>query len=191
MTREVCRLLDAAGFSVVLVETVGSGQVDVEIRDVATTNVVVLVPHLGDEVQTLKAGLFEIADVFCINKSDLPGAERARHDLAEMAALGSADPNWRPPIVVTSSIEPWSGVEELWEAIDAHERYLDASGERLRGERRRLTQEILALTRDRIEDDLAHDPTLPSRVEPVLRHTMDPETAARRWWTERRNAPRG
>ncbi len=185
-TREVTRLLDAAGFSLVLVETVGSGQVDVEIRDVATTSVVVLVPHLGDDVQTLKAGLFEIADVFCVNKSDLPGADRARHDLAEVAALGSTDPNWKPPIVTTSTMEPASGISELWEAIEAHERYLDSSGERIRGERRRLTQEILALARDRIEDDLAHDPALAMLVEPVLQRKVDPETAARRMWTARR-----
>jgi LAO/AO transport system kinase len=185
-TREVTRLLDAAGFSLVLVETVGSGQVDVEIRDVATTSVVVLVPHLGDDVQTLKAGLFEIADVFCVNKSDLPGAERARHDLAEVAALGSTDPNWRPPIVNTSTVEPPSGIVELWEAIEAHEQYLDSSGERVRGERRRLTQEILALARDRIEDDLARDPRLAKQVEPVLQRKVDPETAARRLWSERR-----
>lgn len=185
-TREVARLLDAAGFSVVLVETVGSGQVDVEIRDVATTSVVVLVPHLGDEVQTLKAGLFEIADIFCVNKSDLPGAERARRDLAEVAALGSVDPNWRPPIVTTSTVDPPSGVAELWGAIEAHEHYLDESGERLRGERRRLTQEILALARDRIEDDLAQDPALARQVEPSLERRIDPETAARRLWGQRR-----
>jgi LAO/AO transport system kinase len=76
-TREVARLLDAFGMDVVLVETVGSGQVDVEVREVASTSVVVVVPHLGDDVQTLKAGLFEIADVFCVNKGDLPGADAA------------------------------------------------------------------------------------------------------------------
>lgn len=185
-TREVTRLLDAAGFSVVLVETVGSGQVDVEIRDVATTSVVVLVPHLGDEVQTLKAGLFEIADVFCVNKADLPGADRARRDLEEVASLGSVDPNWKPPIVTTSTVEPASGIPELWAAIEAHERYLDASGERVHGERRRLTQEVLAFARDRIEEDLAHDPSLERRIDPVLARQVDPETAARRWWSERR-----
>lgn len=185
-TREVTRLLDAAGFSIVLVETVGSGQVDVEIRDVATTSVVVLVPHLGDEVQTLKAGLFEIADVFCVNKADLPGADRARRDLEEVTSLGSVDPDWRPPIVTTSTFEPAQGIPELWAAVEAHERYLDASGGRERGERHRLTQEILAFTRDRIEQDLAQDPSLPQRVEPVLQHRVDPETAARRWWAERR-----
>ena len=98
-TREVARLLDAAGFDVVLVETVGSGQVDIAIRDIASTSVVVLVPHLGDEVQTLKAGLFEIADVFCVNKADLPGADLARKDLAELVGLGAgrsgSDPGGR------------------------------------------------------------------------------------------------
>ena len=185
-TREVTRLLDAAGFQIILVETVGSGQVDVEIRDVATTSVVVLVPHLGDDVQTLKAGLFEIADVFCVNKCDLPGADRARRDLAEVAALGSIDPKWKPPIVTTSTFDPVQGIVELWEAIVSHERYLDTSGERLHGERRRLTQEIISLARDRIEEDLSHDPSLPSRVEPVLGRKVDPETAARRWLVDRR-----
>ncbi|MCL4308810.1 MAG: methylmalonyl Co-A mutase-associated GTPase MeaB [Candidatus Thermoplasmatota archaeon] len=184
-TREVARLLEAAGFGIVLVETVGSGQVDVEIRQVATTSVVVLVPHLGDEVQTLKAGLFEIADVFCVNKSDLPGADRARRDLAELASLGSVDPGWRVPVVATSTTIP-SGIPELWQAIEAHEHYLDSSGKRLEGERRRLTQEILALAESRFVADLSRDPSLPRRVEPVLAHRIDPETAARRWWQERR-----
>ena len=105
-TREVVRVLDAIGFGVVLVETVGSGQVDVEIREIASTNIVVLVPHLGDEVQTLKAGLFEIADVFAINKSDLPGADLAERDLAEFASLGPGPDGWRPRVVRTSTLAP-------------------------------------------------------------------------------------
>ena len=188
-TREVARVLDAVGFSFVLVETVGSGQVDVEIRDVATTSVVVLVPHLGDEVQTLKAGLFEIADVFCVNKADLPGADRARRDLSDLAALGSGDAGWKPPIIMASTVDPPQGIEDLWSAIEAHERYLDESGERLKGERRRLTQEILALARDQIERDLARDASLADVVEPVLRHEVDPESAARRWVRARRTTP--
>ncbi len=122
-TRDVARLLEAAGFDVVLVETVGSGQVDVAIRDVASTRIVVLVPHLGDEVQTLKAGLFEIADVFCVNKSDLPGAETAERDLAELASLGPAPDGWRSRIVRTSTVVP-SGIPELWKAVEAHERFV-------------------------------------------------------------------
>ncbi len=184
-TREVTRLLEAAGFDIVLVETVGSGQVDVEIREVATTSVVVLVPHLGDEVQTLKAGLFEIADVFCVNKAELPGADRARRDLSELAGLGSVDPDWTVPVVATSTVTH-AGVSELWQAIEAHEHYLDSSGKRVERERGRLTREILALTEGRFAADLSSDPSLARRVEPVLAHKQDPETAARRWWLERR-----
>ncbi|MGI0140433.1 MAG: methylmalonyl Co-A mutase-associated GTPase MeaB [Thermoplasmata archaeon] len=183
-TREVVRLVEAAGFGIVLVETVGSGQVDVEIREVATTSVVVLVPHLGDEVQTLKAGLFEIADVFCVNKSDLPGADRARRDLGELVSLGTAEPGWTPPVLATSTLVP-SGIRELWEAIAGHEAYLDASGRRKEGERRRLLLEIRSIARDRFESELDRDPALGRLIEPVLEHRLDPERAADRWWSQR------
>ncbi|HXQ79152.1 MAG TPA: methylmalonyl Co-A mutase-associated GTPase MeaB, partial [Thermoplasmata archaeon] len=143
-TREVSRLLDAAGFDVILVETVGSGQVDVAIRDIASTSIVVVVPHLGDEVQTLKAGLFEIADIFCVNKVDLPGADLAKRDLAELVTLGGRANGWAPPVVGTSTVEP-CGIDELWEDVLAHEKFLDASGERTRGERKRLSSEIVGL----------------------------------------------
>ncbi len=148
-TREVARLLDAAGFDVVLVETVGSGQVDIAIRDIASTSVVVLVPHLGDEVQTLKAGLFEIADVFCVNKADLPGADLARKDLAELVGLGAGRSGWTP-VVVSTSTSPPSGVDALWAAVEAHERFLDTSGRRVVEERRRLSAEIVELVRERV-----------------------------------------
>jgi len=139
-TREVSRLLDAAGFDVILVETVGSGQVDVAIRDIASTSIVVVVPHLGDEVQTLKAGLFEIADIFCVNKVDLPGAELAKRDLAELVTLGGRASAWAPPIVGTSTVEP-TGIDELWNDVMAHEKFLDSlangSGENASACRRR------------------------------------------------------
>jgi len=182
-TREVVRLVEAAGFDVVLVETVGSGQVDVAIRDVATTRVVVLVPHLGDEVQTLKAGLFEIADVFCVNKSDLPGAERAERDLSELAALGPAPDGWRASVVRTSTVTP-SGVADLWRAIEAHERFLDSGDRRAAAERLRLTREIVERARDRISDDLvarlSREPELRGLLDRVAARTLDPRAAADR-----------
>jgi LAO/AO transport system kinase len=182
-TREVSRLLDAAGFDVVLVETVGSGQVDVAIRDIASTSIVVLVPHLGDEVQTLKAGLFEIADIFCVNKVDLPGAEQAKRDLSELVSLGGRPSEWEPPIVGTSTVEP-QGIEELWNDVVAHEKFLDASGERTRGERKRLSSEIVGLARDRIGrellDRLERDPSLRRLLDQVVARRIDPRTAADR-----------
>ncbi|MFY9717214.1 MAG: methylmalonyl Co-A mutase-associated GTPase MeaB [Thermoplasmata archaeon] len=182
-TREAVRLLEAAGFDVILVETVGSGQVDVSIRDVATTRVVVLVPHLGDEVQTLKAGLFEIADVFCVNKSDLPGAERAERDLSELAALGPARDGWRPTVVRTSAVLP-SGIGELWQSIRAHETFLDDAHLRADAERTRLAREIVERARDRLSTDLVRrlekDPELRSLLDRVAARSLDPRSAADR-----------
>jgi len=182
-TRQVARLMDAAGFDVVLVETVGSGQVDLAIRDVASTSVVVLVPHLGDEVQTLKAGLFEIADVFCVNKSDLPGADLARKDLAELVSLGAARSAWTPKVVLTSTTQP-SGVDALWTAISDHEKFLDTSGRRAVEERRRLSVEIVELVRERVGRDLAerldHDPDLRGLLDEVVTRKIDPSLAADR-----------
>jgi GTPase len=180
-TREVARLLDAAGFDVILVETVGSGQVDVAIRAIATTSVVVLVPHLGDEVQTLKAGLFEIADVFCVNKSDLPGADRAIKDLSDLVGLGAGRDGWAAPVVATSTVEP-SGIPELWNAVVAHEAFLDASGHRAAEERRRLAEEIATRLRDRVGREtvarIERDPDLRQVLDRVQARETDPTTAA-------------
>jgi LAO/AO transport system kinase len=180
-TREVVRLLEAAGFDVVFVETVGSGQVDVTIRGIASTSVVVVVPHLGDEVQTLKAGLFEIADVFCVNKADLPGAELAAKDLSELVALGAARDGWAPPIVPTSTTTP-SGIDELWTAVEAHEKFLDASGQRTQRERARLSGEITDRVKDRVGREVAvrldRDPELRRLLDRVVARSLDPAGAA-------------
>jgi len=191
-TLETARLLDAAGFDVVFVETVGSGQVDLAIREIASTSVVVLVPHLGDEVQTMKAGLFEIADVFCVNKTDLPGAEIAKKDLADLVSLGPSASGWAPPIVGTSTTSP-AGIDELWTAVEAHERFLDTSGERSAGERNRLAAEIVGLVRDRVGRELARelgqDPSLRTLLDEVVRRTLDPRTAADRLFRGVRRGP--
>jgi LAO/AO transport system kinase len=186
-TRQAARLLEAAGFDVVFVETVGAGQVDVAIRQVATTNVVVLVPHLGDEVQTLKAGLFEIADVFCVNKSDLPGSEVAARDLSELVALGAGPDRWAAPIVRTSTTMPL-GIEDLWTAIAAHETYLDSSGQRAAGERQRLADEIVGRLRDRVGRELTRrferDPELRALLDQVVARRTDPASAADRLYRD-------
>ncbi len=190
-TREVARLLEAAGFSLIFVETVGSGQVDVAIREVATTSVVVLVPHLGDEVQTLTAGLFEIADVFDVNKSDLPGAERAARDLSELASLGRSADGWSPRIVRTWTTAPM-GLDELWAAIEAHERFLDDSGARATGERRRLAHEIAERVRERVGRDvvgrLQRDRELRDLLDRVAARGIDPASAADRLYRDRYRA---
>ena len=182
-TRDVVRLLEAAGFDVVLVETVGSGQVDVAIREVATTRVVVLVPHLGDQVQTMKAGLFEIADIFCVNKSDLPGVETAERDLSELASLGPAPDGWRSRIVRTSTVVP-SGIAELWAAVEAHERFRADSPAHAAELRRRIEEEIVGRVRDILSREVAErletDPSLRKLVDRVVARELDPRSAADR-----------
>lgn len=191
-TLETSRLLDAAGFDVVFIETVGSGQVDLAIREIATTRVVVLVPHLGDEVQTLKAGLFEIADVFCVNKVDLPGAETAKKDLTELVSLAPASAGWAPAVVGTSTTVP-NGIDALWEAIAAHESFLDSSGTRGAGERHRLAAEIVGLVRDQVgrelTEKLEHDPALRRLLDQVVARSLDPRTAAERLLAGSRRTP--
>jgi LAO/AO transport system kinase len=188
-TREVVRLLDAAGFDVVLVETVGSGQVDIEIRDIASTSVVVLVPHLGDEVQTLKAGLFEIADVFCVNKSDLAGADLAARDLSELVGLGAPRDGWRPAVVVTSARDG-TGIAELWTAVAAHESFLDADPRRrAAGERTRVATELVELVRDRYTESAREELSDASRsrwLDDVTARRVDPRTAADRIFERQR-----
>jgi len=186
-TRETVRLLDAFGMDVILVETVGSGQADVEIHDVASTSIVVVVPHLGDEVQSLKAGLFEIADVFCVNKSDLPGAESAARYLSELTQLVSSKEAWRPLVIQTSTTVP-SGVPELWDAVLAHEAFLDADGSRRVRDRQRLTKEILGLVRERVDARLAtaleREPDLQALLDRVVARQIDPYMAADRLLAE-------
>lgn len=191
-TRETVRLLDAFGMDVILVETVGSGQADVEIREVASTSVVVVVPHLGDEIQSLKAGLFEIADVFCVNKSDLPGADSAARYLTEMTQLVPEKGAWRPVVVLTSTTIP-SGVSDLWDAVLRHEAFLDANGSRRVRARRQLTDEILGLVRERVDarlaSVLAQEPDLQALLDRVVAREIDPYSAADRLLAEVRREP--
>lgn len=140
-TPQAVRVLDAAGIPWVIIETVGVGQVEVEIVDAADTTIVVVNPGWGDAVQANKAGLMEIADIFVINKADRPGAADTRRDLEQMLELGANPDPWRPPIVATVAPEG-DGADELWAAIGAHHQYLEASGKL--GARRadRLTDEL-------------------------------------------------
>ena len=143
--REAIRVLDAVGFPWVLLETVGVGQVEVEVAGAADTTVVVLNPGWGDAVQASKAGLLEIADVFAINKADRPGVDDARRDLEHMLDLAAPDDAaWRPPIVPVVATEG-TGVEDLWSAVLAHRTWLSESGRLERKRQERLVDELHGL----------------------------------------------
>ncbi len=173
------RLMMATGRKLVLIETVGVGQVEVEIAGAADTTVVVVNPGWGDAVQANKAGLMEIADVFVINKSDRPGADDTERDLNYMLDL-SGHPDWRPPICRTVASEG-TGLDELAEAVDHHRQYLADSGEgerrrraRQRQELRRVLDELVAARIGSLEGSTAFDRQLAA----IERYEVDPWTAA-------------
>ncbi len=177
-TLEAVRVLDAVGWPWVVIETVGVGQVEVEVAEAADTTVVVVNPGWGDAVQANKAGLLEIADVFVINKADRPGVEETRSDLERMLNL-TDDGGWRPPVVVTTALTG-GGVPELWAAIGAHRAHLDAThtlaprrAARVGAE---LTHILMALLLERAQDRAGV--ALDELTEAVVNRTIDPWTAA-------------
>jgi LAO/AO transport system kinase len=149
-TPEAVRVLVASGMPLVLVETVGVGQVEVEIAGAADTTVVVVNPGWGDAVQAAKAGLLEVADVFVINKADRPGADETARDLENMLDLGPADAGWRPPIVHTVATSG-EGTEEVWSAVRNHRDYLSESGLLDQRRHQRLLDELRRVVTARIE----------------------------------------
>lgn len=180
-TPEAIRMLDAVGRAWILVETVGVGQVEVEIAGKADTTVVVLNPGWGDSVQANKAGLMEIADIFVINKADRKGVEETRRDIEQMLELSDLSHDaWRPPIIATVG-NTGQGVPELWDAIVEHREAIEASGELKKRRDFRLREELREIVARRLEQR-AREITTGDRWEElqagVLNHTIDPWSAA-------------
>ena len=140
-TSDVLRILEGGGFERLILETVGVGQSEIEIMQISDTVVVVLNPGTGDGIQAIKAGIMEVADVFVINKSDLPGAERLKSDVEMMLNLSCHGKAWRPPVVLTSTINQ-KGVETLREKIEAHQSYMLESGLRDKHRMERVRQDV-------------------------------------------------
>jgi LAO/AO transport system kinase len=183
-TREAIRLLDAVGFPWVLVETVGVGQVEVEVAGAADTTVVVINPGWGDSVQANKAGLMEIADVFVVNKADRDGASQTVHDVESMLDLtrGSGATGWRPPVVSTVGTTG-EGTEALWTAIESHRSHLTASGELVRRRQERLRDELALVVQERLRAAAEARLTAADRQaieSDLLGGRIDPWTAADR-----------
>ena len=179
---QAIRVLDAAGCEVVLVETVGVGQSEVEIAAQADTTVVLLAPGMGDGIQAAKAGILEIGDVYVVNKADREGADATARELNHMLSLGEARAagDWRPPIVKTVAARG-QGVDELVEALEKHRAWMDEHGELAGRRRRRAAQEVetIAVTalRQRF-GDLHGDRRLDALAGRVAAGQLDPYTAA-------------
>ncbi len=179
--RGVIKLLDAFGKDLILVETVGVGQTELDIMEVTDTVIVVLVPEAGDAVQAMKAGLMEIASVFVVNKADRQGVDRLILELESMLKLGSHNSQWKPPIVATQAIND-VGIEELYQAMERHREYLKDSGELMRRKQQQRREELLQRVEQRLRSRLCQllrgDRGLASLIEKVEQGEMDPYTAA-------------
>jgi LAO/AO transport system kinase len=151
-TTQVCDVLDAAGFSRVLIETVGVGQSELEVAETADTTAVVLVPESGDGIQAMKAGLMEIGDVFVINKADRDGAERGAFAVRSALELRMASSEWKPPVLLTVA-SLGTGVSELADAFEEHLAFLEEAGVLETRRRRRLEQRLSDLLRARLWED--------------------------------------
>jgi LAO/AO transport system kinase len=178
-TLQALLLLDASGKDLVFLETVGTGQGEVEVIGVADTVVLVLMPGSGDSIQALKAGIMEIPDVIAINKRDHPQAKTMLNEVRSILALDHGR-EWTPPIVPTEALAG-EGVGELWEAVGQHRAFLEADGRLEERRRRHLAGEVFAVASSRAKEHLqravADDPELRRLLDEVQRRELDPLTA--------------
>ncbi len=177
---EAIRILDASGKDLIVVETVGVGQAEVEIATAADTTLVVVAPGWGDSVQVAKAGILEIADVFVVNKADRRGANDAVRDLNMMIRQGPRA-EWSPPVVRTSTVTG-DGIDELWDAIGKHREFGERSGDLAHRRRSRVLEEIKSMVAARLRDEvgaLLDADRGPSIAADLTARRIDPYLAAR------------
>jgi LAO/AO transport system kinase len=180
-TLQALLLLDASGKELVFLETVGTGQSEVEVVGIADTVLLVLMPGSGDSVQALKAGIMEIPDVIAINKADHPAARTMLTEVRSILSL-DRDRAWKPPIVLTEALRD-EGVPELWAALERHRGFLEQDGGLEERRRRYLAREVLAVASSRVQERLrqavADDPELRRLLDSVERRELDPLSAVR------------
>ncbi len=154
-TREAIRLIDASGRDRCLIETVGVGQSELEVMQTADTTVVVTTPAAGDSVQIIKAGIMEIADVFVVNKADIPGADRIAKELRRMVHETKSGTYWEPPVLTTVGASG-EGIDELVDAVERHHQRLETTGELERRRTERLRAEVEAIVVEKAQDRARH-----------------------------------
>ncbi len=177
-TADVATVLDAAGRNLVMIETVGVGQDEIDIVRLADITVVILVPGMGDDVQTIKAGIMEIADIFVINKSDREGAERVEREIRALQSLDTRSDHWTPPIVKTVATEG-TGIAELAQAVAAYDAYLQKENLRFKYSVENWRERLVEMLRDTILDQArsqVSDGELDRLASEVAEHKRDPYT---------------
>ena len=181
LVKSMVRLLDAAGKDVVLVETVGVGQSELGIMGVADTVLVALMPESGDAVQTLKAGIMEIADIYLVNKADRQGADLMAAAITAMLQMSLSQPEWAPPVMLTKATTG-DGIEELWEQVQNHRAFSEANSRlQVRRERRREQEFLEAVVEElgnRLKEQVDENPKVRSTLKDVAGKKLEPYSAA-------------
>jgi len=179
-TKNAVKVLDAAGKDVVIVETVGAGQSEVEIIKVAQTIVVLFAPGLGDEIQAIKAGIMEIADIFVVNKADRTNADKAVMDIQAMLQLNNKEKKWKPPVLKTTALTG-EGVPQLIEKIGEHRVFLEKEFERRRS-REKAEAELVEAIKEKVAssiiEELKREGKLEEFLQKILEKKMDPASIA-------------
>ncbi len=181
-TRDVVRAMDAAGYDPIIIETVGTGQAEVEVMRTAQTVLVVSAPGMGDDIQAIKAGILEIADVFVVSKADKPGSDQTVAELAMMLSLDSNRRNaaWRIPILKTSALKH-EGIAQVVDAMQQHKKYLDTSGTLLQRAQRQVRSELYALVLHTVMDTLkakVSEEEWNTLIDDIAKRERDPYSVA-------------
>ncbi len=181
-TRDVVRAMDAAGYDPIIIETVGTGQAEVEVMRTAQTVLVVSAPGMGDDIQAIKAGILEIADIFVVSKADKPGADQTVAELAMMLSLDSnrRKASWRIPILKTSALKD-EGVAQVVDAMQQHQEYLNTSGMLLQRAQRQVRSELHALILHTVMDTLKEkvsEEEWNTLVDDIAKRERDPYSVA-------------
>jgi len=181
-TTSMIHIMDAMGKNIILVETVGAGQTEVDVTKVADTSIVILTPGMGDEIQMMKAGLMEAADIFVINKADKEGVDNLQHQLKVMLEMKPYLPNeWKPSIVLTEAVYS-KGIEELMETVLSHREFLISSGELEKRRKQRVKLELIEAVesslKNRIHQQMDKGHYLERLVDDLVQRKANPHSAA-------------
>ncbi len=180
-TYDAVRMLEACGYDIVIIETVGVGQSELAIAKTADTTVLVLMPGSGDDVQAIKSGIMEIGDLFVVNKGDLPGAQKTASEIMQSLELSKNESGWHAPVDITNA-EVNDGIAEVWQHIRDHRAYLDTTG-RLKARRRlkmeaELAELVADIARSNLQTSLEHSRQVQDLVTKLVDHEVDPHSAA-------------
>jgi len=180
-TYDAVRMLEASGFQVIIIETVGVGQSELAIAQTADTTILVLMPGSGDDIQAIKSGIMEIGDIFVVNKGDMPGANKSASEITASLELAHFKDDWRPPVIV-SIAETGQGIDELWQAAKKHRAFLQDSG--LLNERRghriesELSEIVADLARRNLKEAMENSTDIRKVLQDIVNRQIDPHSAA-------------